>query len=391
MPTILDRYIFREILVPFILAMTAFTSALLMGRFLKISELVVAKGVPLTEITLLIAYLIPSFALFTIPMSFLLAVMLAFGRLSGDSEVIAMKSCGVGISRLLKPVMAFALLATAATALIALFAVPAGNTAFKALLAGSLEKGAGIELRDRVFFDSIPGMVIYVDQFDEQARQMTGIMIQDERKPNDPLTIFANKGSLALNPATRQLRLRLTDGSIHRTKRNDDTYRLAQFREYELAVNLGESQKGFGRNELDMPLDELRQGIGSVATEPKLRRDMELELHRRFATPFACIVFALAGVPLGIQNKRSGRGGSFSVGIVLILLYYIVLSTFKALGERGSIHAAAAMWGPNICFLALGIWLFRHAAAERPLLSLIPFAPLFVRLKNRLTGTRRTK
>jgi lipopolysaccharide export system permease protein len=117
---------------------------------------------------------------------------------------------------------------------------------------------------------------------------------------------------------------------------------------------------------------------------------MELELHRRFATPFACIVFALAGVPLGIQNRRSGRGGSFSMGIVLILLYYIVLSAFKALGERGAIPALAAMWGPNVCFLALGIWLFRYAAAERPLFSLIPFAPFFARLKYRLT-TRKTE
>lgn len=388
MPNILDRYIFREILVPFFLAMTAFTSALLMGRFLKISELVVAKGVPLADIILLIAYLIPSFAFFTIPMSFLLAVMLAFGRLSGDSEIIAMKSSGIGIARLLKPVMVFALLATLATALTALFAVPAGNTAFKALLADSVEKGAGIELRDRVFFDSIPGMVIYVDQFDEQARQMSGIMIQDERKPNDPLTIFAANGSLALNPATRQLRLSLTDGSIHRTKKGDNTYRLVQFNQYELAVGLGESRKGFARNELDMPLAELKHGIASPATEQKLRKDMELELHRRIATPFACIVFALAGVPLGIQNRRSGRGGSFALGIVLILLYYIVLSAFKALGERGAIHAAAAMWGPNLSFLAMGIWLFRHAAAENPLISLIPFAPRLSRLRNRLLHRR---
>lgn len=367
MLTTIDRYIYREIAVPFILGMVAFTSVLLMGRFLKIADMVVAKGVPLGDILLLIAYLLPSFALFTLPMAFLLAILLAFGRLSADSEVVAIKACGTGLARLLRPVMATALATTIATAFIALYAVPAGNTAFKSLLTRAVVDNADIDIKGRVFVDTIPGLVLYTDRYDPSTRTMSGIMIQDERNAASPLTIFARQGTITTDLAHRQVRLQLASGTIHRAM-PDNGYRLAQFDDYSLTVRLGNTGNGMSRNELDMTVAELQAGIRAAATTPRARKEMEIEFHRRFATPFACIVFALAGLPLGLQNQRSGKGSGFAVSIGLILIYYIVLSAFKALGEKSVIHAAAAMWGPNVLFLLLGIWFFRRAAAERRLL-----------------------
>lgn len=387
MLTLLDRYIFREITVPFCLGMAAFTSVLLMGRFLKIADLVVSKGVPFSQICLLIAYLIPSFALMTIPMSFLLAVLLAFGRLSADSEITAIKTSGVSLSRLLVPVMAFGLLAATATTAIAVYAVPWGNTSFKTLLINAVEKRAEIDLRERVFFDAIPGVVIYVDRYDPQAQTMTGIMIQDERDPAAPLTIFAEKGSLSVDPDARLVLIKLVGGSIHRMMEKEG-YRQVLFRDYVLTIRLNQAGTEVNRNELDMTLAELQKGIHNPALDPRFRLDMELEFHRRFATPFACFVFALAGVPLGIQNRRSGKGAGFAVSIGLILLYYVVLTACKSMGERGLLPAVIAMWGPNAFFLALGIWFFHRAATERPIIENLPsqFLSILVRLGNRLTG-----
>ncbi|WP_246559143.1 LPS export ABC transporter permease LptF [Citrifermentans pelophilum] len=371
MPSTIDRYIFREITIPFLLGMTAFTGALLMGRFLKIAEMVVAKGVPLSKICLLIAYLLPSFALVTIPMAFLLAILLAFGRLSADSEIIAMKASGVGLSRLMAPVMAFAVITAISTLAIAVYAVPAGNTSFKELLTKAIEGNTDLDIRERVFVDTIPGLVIYVESYNSNSRTMKGVMIQDDRKPENPLTIFAGRGTVSIDTRSRRAHLLLEGGSIHNI--HEDSYRLVNFREYELNLKLDQSIRAISRNELDMSLAELNAGINGSAKDPRLRKDMELEYHRRFATPFACFVFALAGVPLGIQNRRSGKGGGFAVSIGLLIVYYIVLSAAKTAGEKDLLNAALAMWLPNVIFLALGGWFFFRSAQEKSVLG--PLAP----------------
>ena len=134
MPFILYRYLAREVLSAFLLGLVIFTGVLLMGRMLKLADMVVSKGVPLADVLLLIAYLLPNFAIITIPMSLLLAVLLAFSRLSGDSEIIAIKASGISLYRILPPVLRFSSCTYLMTALTALYALPKGSTAFKELL-----------------------------------------------------------------------------------------------------------------------------------------------------------------------------------------------------------------------------------------------------------------
>lgn len=381
----LHRYIFGEITVPFLLGMAAFTSVLLMGRLLKLADLVVAKGVPLADILRMVLYLVPSFCLVTIPMAFLLALLLAFGRLSADSEITAMKACGVSLYGLLPPVLFFAILAYLATTFITVSALPWGNTSFKKLLFDILETRLSLTLKEKVFNDDFPGLTIYTDRFDAQKHVMTGIIINDERNPQEPSTIFADSGVIATDPATKTLRLELKNGGIHRVL-GSTGYRLVEFQDYVLSVNLSQGPREMVKNELDMTFSELRAGIGSPRTDAKMRRDMRLEFHRRFALPFACFVFALAGVPLGIQNQRSGKAAGFSVSIGILLVYYIILSAGKTLGERGAVHPAVAVWAPNLIFLALGIYLFRKTAAEQRI-SLFTVVPDTVRwVRTRLAG-----
>ncbi|HEY6837936.1 MAG TPA: LptF/LptG family permease, partial [Geobacteraceae bacterium] len=235
-------YLCREITVPFLLGMATFTSVLLMGRLLKLADLVVAKGVPFGDILRLVVYLLPYFCLVTIPMAFLLALLLAFGRLSADSEVTAMKACGIGLYGMLPPVVGTAFVVYLVTAAIAVYAVPWGNSSFKKLVYQALESRANITIKERVFNDDFPGMVIYVDRFRKDEGIMEGILIQDERTPEKPTTIFAERGILATNPAKKEISLQLTNGSIHSSIHKTD-YRLIAFREYDLTVNLNQEAK----------------------------------------------------------------------------------------------------------------------------------------------------
>jgi lipopolysaccharide export system permease protein len=370
----LYAYVFNEIPPPFLVGMGTFTFVLLMGRFLKLAEMVVEKGVPLGSVLWMIVYLLPSFWLFTIPMALLLAVLLAFGRLSGDSEVTAMKSCGISLYGLLPPPLTFSVLACAACLCVTIWGVPWGNTSFKKLLVEVAQVSAGVVLKEKVFNDAFPGMVIYADTLDQKGQNMGGVIIHDERDPRDPSTIFAKNGSMLADPKAHSLEFHLSNGSIHRGSEGGG-YRLVDFQEYNLRIALGSGSTAAYRAEGDMTLDELRHP--APIFDAKARLSMLLEYHSRLALPFACLVFTLLAMPLGIQNRRSGKAAGFSLSIGILLLYYIVLSAFRTLGDKALLPPWVACWSPNIIFLLLGIYLFRKAAAEEPL----PLADIYPRLK----------
>ncbi|MBT1075568.1 LPS export ABC transporter permease LptF [Geobacter grbiciae] len=365
MTSILFRYIFKETAVPFVLGMAVFTFVLLMGRLLKLAEMVFAKGVPFLDVCRLILYMLPSFLLVAIPMAFLLAVLLSFGRLSADSEVTAMKAGGVGLGSLLTPVFTFAVLAYLVTTFITVYALPWGNTSFKRFLYEVIESRAATTIKEKVFIDDFPGLVVYIDDYDQASHQISGILVHDERNPDEPMTIFASTGIIAAAPEEKNVRLHLVNGSIHRGI-DPGGYRLVEFRSYDLHVDLRQNAKKNQFDEQDMTLKQLIASRGNRQNNEKFRRDISIELHKRFALPFACIVFAMVGVPLGIQNQRSGRAGGFSAGIIILMLYYVVMSAGKTIAEKEILPIPLAVWLPNVFFTAFGVYLLRLAATERP-------------------------
>ncbi|SNB46397.1 LPS export ABC transporter permease LptF [Geobacter sp. DSM 9736] len=385
----LHLYLFRETLVPFLLGIATFTSVLLMGRLLKLADMVVAKGVPLSDVLRLVLYLLPFFCLVTIPMAFLLAILLAFGRLSADSEITAMKSGGISIYGMLPPVLAFALLAYAATSFITMDALPRGNVAFKKAVIELARSRADLALKEQVFIDEFPGIVMYINRYDQERRLMSGILLQDERNPAAPLTIFAGHGSIS-SSEDNILHLRLHEGSIH-SSLGPEGYRLIRFRDYDLSVNLARKEDRVETDEEDMTFAQLRSEIARGTGGERRTKAMLIEYHRRISLPFACFVFALVGVPLGIQNQRSGKAAGFSLSLGVILGYYILFSAGKTLTERGLLHPAAATWAPNILFLLLGAYLLRTTAAERRITLFVHLTHLTNHLRKRFGRGRHTR
>lgn len=358
-------YIFQEITTPFLLGFAVFTFVLVMGRFINLAEMVIAKGVPLSDVLRLFVYMLPNFCLVTIPMSFLLAVLLAFGRLSADSEITALKAGGISLYGILPPVITFAVLAYLATTFITVYALPWGNTAFKTLLYDVINVRVNISLKDGVFNDDFPGLMIYVARHDPETHLISGVLIYDERKPDEPSTIFARGGMIVADPAKKTLRLRLLDGGIHRFHGKAD-YQLMEFSNYDLSINFNQNYKVVPTiNEVDMTFHELRNAMKLSGVDPRIMRSLFIEFHRRLAFPFACFVFAFIGIPLGLQNRRAGKSSGFSLCIAILLLYYIFLSTGRTLGLKGVIDPGLSMWLPNLLFTGVGVYLFRKAAAEQ--------------------------
>ena len=380
MKRILSLYIIREIASLFLLGIMVFTLILLMGRLIKLTDLVITRGVPLADVSRMILYLMPSFLVFTIPMAFLLAVLLAFGRLSADNEITVMKAGGISLMQLMPPVVLCGLCAALLTLAASTVGVPWGNSAFKILSFTVLKQNVAATVREKVFWDDIPGIVMYTEHYDEERHTLKGVIIHDGREQSRPLTIFASDGVIGGGPNRNDIRLVLNNGSIHAVGTAEE-YRLVQFGEYTMTIGGSGQGSGLGRNELDMTVAELQRQVDNPATTKPVRLKTQSELHSRFAFPFASLVFAVVAVPLGLQNRRSGKSAGFSTSIGILLAYYVVQSLLRTLAEKGSLPPALALWLPNMIFLGLGWYLLRMASQERSILSFLPDGILRRKLK----------
>lgn len=383
--TRIHRYITREIAVPTLLGLVIFTFVLLMGRILKLVELVINKGVPFLETAKLFCYLLPAFLVITLPLAFLLGVLLGFGRLSTDSEIVALKSSGIGVYRMVKPVIGLGLLVSLATALLTLLIEPASNTSFRNQVFQIASSRASIGIQARVFNDEFDGLLLYANELEERKGVMEGVFISDERVGKIPSVIMAERGRVLSDPENRILTLRLENGTIHRkpSSGDQDAYQVIGFTTYDINLNMGQDLttiKNRNRKENELSLTELRQ-MRSEAENDNDRRSFTVELQRRFILPLAPLIFALIGVPLGIQSHRSGRGGGFAIALFIFLAYYLLFSFAETLAEEAGVAPLPIMWTPTLLFLATGFYLLHLAAAEKRLVLLdrIVGIPLWLR------------
>ena len=380
MKKIIHLYIFREITTPFLLGFAVFTFVLLTGKLLKLAEMVITKGMPISDILRLIVFMLPSFCVVTIPMSFLLALLLAFGRLSADSEITALKASRISLYGLLPPAIFFAAILFAVSMFMTVYALPWGNSAFKAFLYDVIKARITLSLKEKVFNDNVPGVVLYMDKYDHKRNFISDVLIYDDRKANEPVTIFARTGAIATDPQKREIRLSLKNGSIHENPAVSD-YRLIEFASYDMSINLSNSSPGVKTDEQDMSFSDLLHNIRNSDTDMAAKKNLQMEFHKRLSLPFACFVFVVIGIPLGMQNQRAGKAAGFSIGIGVILFNYILFSIGKNLGQKGLLHPAVAMWVPNLVLLGIGLYLFKKTADERniPLFQLIPSIAGWVR------------
>jgi lipopolysaccharide export system permease protein len=367
MTKIVHRYIFREILVPFLFGLSVFTFILFTARLLKLTEMVVNRGVPATSILRLFTYLMPAFLEVTVPMAMLLAILVAFGRLSADSEMIALRSSGLSLYQLVAPVAIFVALATVATAALSVYARPWGNRSLRSALFDIARERASAGIKPAVFNADFPGLVIYTERVDSTTDQLHHVLVSDERDLTQHNTIFAREGTMVSNPKTRTVTLRLRDGSIHTTDTQAGVEYQTDFQSYDVNLDLRQALAAAKEHydPKEMTLGQLRRAIRAKQAQSLPIEQELIEYHRKFSIPFACIVFALAAVPLGIQPVRAVRSRGFAISLAMIFVYYILMSAGQTLAQHAFVPVAAGLWLPNVAFALLGAYLFGQAARER--------------------------
>lgn len=363
--TILDRYVAREVLAPFGLGVALLTFALVTGKLLKLTDMVVNHGVTLGEVLGLIAYIMPAFLELTFPMAVLLGVLLGFGRMSGDREMIAARACGVSLYRLAIPVIVFAACVYLVASWFAFSLRPWANSHLEERVFYLTRTKVAAGIREKIFERSFRGIVIYVDTVAPGGSDLKGVMISDARTPDQQNTIIARSGVVLPDERAHTITLRLFDGSIFGVEPKTAAAHITSFKVYDLTVRPDETM-GMNPTEPDeLSYRVLRAMIANARAAGNPDYEAETELARRFTVPFATVLFAILGMSLGLKPARGGQSERFGVAVALFFLYYVLMRVGQTLGERGALNAFAAMAIPDVVFLALSIWLFLRAAEDR--------------------------
>jgi lipopolysaccharide export system permease protein len=368
---IISRYLISEILPPFFVGLLAFTFILLVGRMVKLIELVVTRGVPLSQIGKLFSLILPTFLEMTVPMAFLLAILIGLGRLANDQELLAMKASGISPTQVLRPIAVIACLISVATLALTLFLRPAANFALKKELYNIAKSRIGTALKEKVFNDDFPKILIYVEEIIPPGNTAQGVLIVDNRDKAREDIILGKVARITTDEQTNSLGLRLFDGSIYEREKNRVGFSQTKFNIYDFKLDLEEfvgtvRQQQSGPKE--MPLFDLLATIEEKQSRGVSAIPERMEFHQRISFGFVPLIFCLLGVSLILvpRASRANRSWGLLICILSLVSYYALLSLGKALGDKNLVHPILALWLPNLVIGAIGFHFFKQARRERP-------------------------
>ncbi len=368
MPQILYRYLFLEILPPFGVSLLGFTCIVFLGRMMKVTQMIVVKGVGLIDVLKTCAYLLPYLLVFTLPMAATVGILLAMTRLTVDQEVIAMKTAGLSYSQLLPPVLGFSLGVGLLTLGLTVFASPWGQQATKDLLKDVVKRRADLGIQEQVFNTDFKGMMLFVNQVAPKGGHLDGVFVYDFRDQENPLTIYADNGDLSYDREQETMLMQLYDGRIIRWGQEPNRWQTLEFKRYQLPLEVFSFAFKGAKSETEMSLKELWAVVRDQPRDSDLSNRALVELNQRFALPVGAVLLCLMAMPLGLRPGRHGRTWGLILGLVVFLVYYVVFTASWRLAVNAKINPALAPWLANFLFIWVATYLWYRTVRELPLL-----------------------
>lgn len=368
MPRIIQRYIRNEVLSSFTLSVSVFTLVLFMQNALGLTDMIITRGVKLTNLLLIVLYTLPSLLWLSIPMAFLMASLTGIGRLSMDNEVIAMHSLGIGTLSFLRPVLVLGCILFALSFSIGSVGIPWGRSSMNRLIYRILQESATAGIKPNTFNDRFTDLVIYAESVDPEKNTLQKVIIADYRG-DFPETITALDGTIRTDPLTMVNTLHLTRGSVHQYDMKQERYRLIQFQEYTISLSTDvEVARHLSLMEEKEPDEMTPRELKNAAEtgDPAKTRVFRIHYQEKFSLPFSCMVFGIFSIPISIRLKKSGNLIGLSWSLLIVFLYYILLGAGRKLGSEGFIHPFLAAWLPNMVFGTLGAYLLLKTSRKIP-------------------------
>jgi LPS export ABC transporter permease LptF/LPS export ABC transporter permease LptG len=350
---LIDRYICRQVFSHALLGLGIFTFVFFVPQLVRLMDLVVRHPASWSTIGTLFLCTFPAILSFTLPIGVLVGVLIALGRLSADSELIAMSALGMGRRRLLVPVGILAIGATLVTFVMTLWLGPLSVRTFRSI-ENQLRTGqASYAVAPRVFDERFPHFVLYVNDIDSASTHWKGVFLAGTDNKDISRLTLAEEAIVIGDRKEGKLELHLHNGSVHEFAPGDPgRYSLSAFGERDLPIELN----GLETERVSEPGIPGRT-MGVLIRESKTQPDARVEFQRRLSFPFACISFALLATPLGARPRRGGRAAGFLITLVLICGYYLMFTIGAGLARQGTIPVWLGIWSANVVTAGLGLYL----------------------------------
>jgi lipopolysaccharide export system permease protein len=404
---LVDRYLIKEFIPPFIFSTIALTFILLMNELFRLIDLFVRKGLPIGIVGQILIYTLPLILSYSAPMAILVAIIMSFGRAAQDNEILALKTSGLPFRSIMRVPFALTLVFTLFLGFFNNYLLPESNHRVRNLMLDVTRKRPAVRLPEGIFTNEFPGYTIYIGEKDEGRSVIRDVTIYDER---NGVFITAPRGELRSFDEEDILRFTLFNGELHQLV-DSAKYQKTQFDKQiinmKLDTDLVRKERNY-RNENELTADGLENiiretqkkitdlhleisEIGTTAIESYLRGDIvgldrayfeierrmktiegnerklsryEVAYYKKFSLAFACIVFLIIGAPLGYLFKRGGIAGIL-VGVLLFSSYYILVIAGEEFADRRNFPAFWGMWLPNFILLGIGIYMFLTAELDR--------------------------
>lgn len=359
---ILDKYVLKEFIGPFLFGVCAFTAVFIgTGTLYRIANLINQYGASMWDAFCVLVLALPSIIVVTFPMSVLLGSLMAFGKLSGNSEMIVMRTGGQNFIRLAMPIFVAALLISLGTTAFNEYVVPRANNAYNTIIDQEIKHKVAPTTQDHIILKDVKGhdinSLMYARQYDSNVKQLRDITVQEFE--NDKL-MRVEKADYADWNGTKWV---MHQGIIYDVSVGDQVTRQMTFQNQELPISqrpnrISESQK----KPDEMTIRELRDQIKLLDENAVDTNKMKVEMYNRFAMPMASLVCAIVGAPLGMQKQRGSSSIGFGISVVVIFIYYTIMTLGNALGNGGKIPAYLAAFLPDIvCGIAGIVLVYRKS------------------------------
>ena len=374
-PRILDRYLVREIAGPLGLGFLVYTFILLIRFLFDSAEMIIRRGLDAGVVGEMLLFSLPNIVVLTIPMSLLFGILIAVGRLASDSELIALRSSGVSLMGLYRPILLVSGFFTLVNMALMVWALPWGNSSLVQLTTRIVTETVARQVEPRVFYPEFEGTLLYVFEMPPGTSRWQGVFLAQTLPTQKNQITIAERGELKIDESGDRVVLELFDATTHEvdlgqpgTYQTSHNQRVERVLQDDLSAAQAASFAGV-KKVRNQTLGELSATLEDPDSSAELRNMARIEIHKKFAIPVACLVFGLCALPLGFNNRRGGKASGFALSIGVILVYYVLLNNGENAARFGKIPAWVGMWFPNLVLAVAGVALLLRRNRDKSLIA----------------------
>ncbi|MGD0309454.1 MAG: LPS export ABC transporter permease LptG [Acidobacteriota bacterium] len=363
-----DKLLLTAIIPPFLIGLAVLTFIVFMDRLGRLSELLITRNASVETVLVIASTIAPGVLIFSLPLSFLIGTLIGLSGLSGESQITALRACGVSLRRMLRPVVGLSILVGLVTGVMSLYVLPETNDIYDSLKTLVSVRQATSLIVPRVFNEEFSNVVFYLDDLSIDRKHWDRVFLADNSDLKNPRIVLAREGTWISDPGGTRLQLHLENGAIYEVNPQDPTKdNISLFGSTDLPINLNhggatEADKG-ARKKNPAQQTTLELLRGSAGTDAQQRRDELVQLHQRLALPCSALGFALVGLSMGIRTRRGGRTYGSVISLVLVMLFWVIFWNGSRLASVGALPLWLGVWGADLIQIGVGLTLL--VIAER--------------------------